>query len=279
MAGQQGMSATNDQMPKRDNFFAQLDKEDSDTGQAEIIEHNISQSPKMGAEIIQEAERLEKKLAVKPPDVVEKATGDKSGNSELLEAMKAQTENINALIESKSSQPVAQPKAEQPKNLAEYLFGKEGAENFVYDPEEAISDPSSDSAKYHKAEIALETRRQIDRAKAEDKENDAQAIFEGEKKALMEEFKMSDSDFAKFEKEAEARSVTLKDIYLMLHRDEISENIAKNTVNQFSSQRTRMSEIAPAFASKGGQEIQKETDSQFFGNLFNIKDNEFETTI
>lgn len=279
MAGQ-GKSASEDQMPTKDNFFATLDNDDeTQVSQTRTVDENITQTPQMGADFIQEADRLEHKGEVKPSDADN--AKDKSDNSELLDAMKTQTENINALIDSQKnpSPQQTQPQAEQPKNLAEYLFGKDGAEEFVYDPEEAISDPNSDSAKYHRAEIALETSKQIARSKAESKEQDAQAVFKKEKTALMSEFKMSEADFDKFEKEAGARNVSLKDIYLMIHRDEISKNIAKNTVDQFSKQRTKMSQMAPAFASKGGQEIQPQTDSQFFSGLFGIKDNDFETTI
>lgn len=276
----QGASGTEDQMPAKDNFFATLDNDDeAQVSQARTIEENVTQTPKMGADFVQEADRLENKAEVKPSDADD--AKDKSDNSELLEAMKTQTQNINALINSQQtpSTQQAQPEKEQPKNLAEYLFGKDGAEEFVYDPEEAVSDPSSDSAKYHRAEIALETSKQIARSKAEADEQDAQTVFKNEKAALMSEFKMSEADFSEFEKTAGKRNVSLKDIYLMIHRDEIAKNIAKNTVDQFSNQRTKMSQMAPAFAAKGGKEIQPQTDSQFFSGLFGIKDNEFETTI
>jgi len=281
MAGQ-GASANEDQMPQADNFFATLDQEgETPNPQTRIIEENVTQTKtsQMGVDFTQEADRLENGEVVKPSDA--NIAEDKSDNSELVEAMKTQNDSINALIKSQQDlKPIQQQtQTEQPKNLAEYLFGKEAASEFVYDPEEAVSDPSSDSAKYHRAEIALETRKQIDRDKAETKEQDAQTIFSNEKTALMSEYKMSEADFDAFEKSAKDRNVSLKDIYLMIHREEISKNIAQNTAKQYSTQRTKMSQMAPAFAAKGGQEIQKETDSQFFGSLFGINDKQFETTI
>jgi len=234
----------------------------------------------MGDEFEQEADRLERLSQVKLPEAGD--AGDKSDNSELLKAMKTQTKNIDALIESNKVVPQLVQKEtqqEQPKNLAEYLFGKDKAEEFVYDPEEAVSDSNSDSAKYHRAEIALETRKQIDRSKAETKEEDAQQVFVKEKEALMKEFNLTDAGFSDFEKEAEKRNVTLKDIYLMIHREEISKNIAKNTTKDFATQRTRMSNMSPSMSAKGGQELQKESSSQYFSRLFNIDDKKFETTI
>ena len=95
----------------------------------------------------------------------------------------------------------------------------------------------------------------------------------------MSEFKMSEADFKKFEEEAEKRNVTLKDIYLMIHRDEISKNIARNTVKDYAGQRTRMSEMSPSMSARGGQELQKESSSQYFSRLFNVDNKKFETTI
>jgi hypothetical protein len=279
MAGK-GKSSTEDQMPKADNFFAQLDTEDEVVVEPVIEAANQNLTPKMGDEYEQEADRMERLSKVKPPKADN--AGDKSDNSELLKAMETQTKNIDALIESNKAVPQAvqeKTQQEQPKNLAEYLFGKDKAEEFVYDPEEAVSDPNSDSAKYHRAEIALETRKQIDRDKAETREENAQQVFAKEKEALMGEFKMSEADFQRFEKEAEKRNVTLKDIYLMIHREEISKNIAKNTTKDYANQRTRMSNMSPSMSAKGGQELQKESSSQYFSRLFNIDDNQFETTI
>lgn len=277
MAGK-GVSSTEDQMPKADNFFAQLDTEGD--AQTRPIVTDPNSTPAMGEAFEQEADRIERLSKAKPPET--EKVGDKSDNSELLEAMKTQTENINALIEaqrtvSKSEQK--ETRTEQPKNLAEYLFGKEGATEFVYDPEEAVSDPNSDSAKYHRAEIALETRKQIERDKVEMREADSQKVFLKEKEGLMSEFKMSEADFKEFEEDAEKRTVTLKDIYLMIHRDEISKNIARNTVKDYAGQRTRMSEMSPSMSAKGGQELQKESSSQYFSRLFNVDDKKFETTI
>jgi len=279
MAGQ-GKSATVDEMPVKDNFFAQLDTEDDTVVEPVMEAAKQNLTPAMGDEFEQEADRLERLSQVKPPDTDK--VEDKSEASELLKAMETQTENINALIESTKVAPQTvqtQTQEPQPKNLAEYLFGKDGAEEFVYDPEEAVSDPNSDSAKYHRAEIALEARKQIDRDKAETREQDAQTVFKNEKASLMKEFNMNDADFKKFEDEAEKRNVTLKDIYLMIHREEISKNIAQNTVKDFSQQRTRMSQMSPSMSAKGGQELQKESNSQYFGRLFNIDNKQFETTI
>ena len=275
MAGQ-GRSATKDEMPAKDNFFAQLDPED--TAEPNLIEPTDGKgTPKIDAVFVQEADRLEQKADVKLPDA--EKVEEKSETAELIALAKTQAENINTLVESRTQQPQAvETQKEQPKNLAEYLFGDK-AEEFVYDPEEAISDANSDSAKYHRAEIALEARKQIDRAKAEDTEADAQKNFSEEKKALMGEYGMSSVDFDKFEKEASERNVTLKDIYLMIHRDEISKNITKNLANQSSGQRTRMANMSPALSSKGGHEVQKPTDSQYFSKIFGVNNADLETTI
>lgn len=270
MAGQQGTSGVQDEMAPKDDFFATLDKEDTPTQTA---------TAPLGTEFEQEADRLERGV-IPTPDAVKVEA--KSDANELLDVIKTQQDQINTLIEAQQSfKPVAQeatPK-DQPKNLAEYLFGKDGAEDFVYDPEEAVSDPNSDSAKYHRAEIALETSKQIARDKASSAEETAQQQFETEKKQLMDEFKMTPAQFAKFEKDAATRTVTLKDVYLMMNRDEFAKNVAKNTVSTYANQRATMANISPALASSGGHELQAPTDSQFFGKLFGIDNSKFATTI
>jgi len=274
MAGQ-GNSATSDEMPTKDNFFAQLDTDDTQMTTPVKNAETVT-TPPIGEVIEQEADRLERLKSVKPPEA--EPAGDKSDTDELKQMLKAQAENVNALIDSNKAKPTQEPQKPQPKNLAEYLFGDK-AEEFVYDPEEAVSDPNSDSAKYHRAEIALEARKQIDRAKAEDDEESAQKAFIEEKASLMAEYGMSQQDFDKFETEASERNVSLKDLYLMIHRDKISKNITKNLTDQSAGQRTRMAALSPNLASSGGHEVQKPSSSQFFSSVFNINDNDFETTI
>lgn len=283
-----GKSSVKDEMPPADNFFATLDTDGDEEVQEEVTPKiQIADPPQDGMQfdefgnLVQEADRLERPPA-EPSEVSEKDTKDKS-DEELVQALERNTKAFEELSKTASQrppEPAQKPNpSEQPQSLAEYLFGKEGAQNFVYDPDEAVNDANSDSAKYDRARIAMAARREIERSREEDAQASAEEQFKKEKKELMEEVGMSETEFNAFEQEAAQYPVSLKDIYFMIHRSEFAENVAKNTVKQFSKQRATMSNISPTLANRGGQEIQQPSDSQFFAGVFGINNRDFETTI
>ena len=136
-------------------------------------------------------------------------------------------------------------------------------EDFIFDQQEAMTDPESDSAKVMNAHVdSLVTSRVADVLNAEKTKNmQMQQAQQLQKDEL--DFKaknnMSDEDYAVFKDAAKNHKMTLDDIHYLLNKNNNEKNVASNTKKEMLNQ---MKNVRNMPTSASGANSQGETVSE-----------------
>ena len=125
-------------------------------------------------------------------------------------------------------------------------------EDFVYDSDEALKNPDSDSAKVFEHSVDKVVNKRVQQLlQAQKADNDARANARErvkEEKAFKEKHKMSDQDFSAMIEDSKKHVMTLDDIHLLLNRDKAAANTANATKKDMLDQMKNVRDI-PASAS------------------------------
>ena len=208
--------------------------------------------------------------------------GSESANSEVIEAVAKQGESIDKLINALArgnQQPAQEKPVEQkatPKSIEEALGLPE---DFVYDEAEAVKDPNSDSGRYLNARIAIQARRMQEAQDAKNREIEAERDFNMQKQNLMQKYNLDENKYAEFEQKMESYNLTLEDMFLILNRSALSENISRSTAKQFTNQRAHMANFTPNLTGRGGVQAVRKSDAQIVEEMMGIDNSLFETTV
>jgi len=121
-------------------------------------------------------------------------------------------------------------------------------EDFVFDPDEAISDPSSDSAKVFDSVVNQKVS-SIVSGRLQQEQQQRQV------KAQAEEFKqrhqLDDKQFQEFLDFANSRPLNYDDIYYLMNRENRDSNIASETRKEIASQMQGVRQKPQSLAGKG----------------------------
>ena len=142
-------------------------------------------------------------------------------------------------------------------------------EDFIFDQQEAMTDPESDSAKVMNAHVdSLVQRRVTDVLNAEKAKNiqmqQAQKMQRDEVE-FKAKHNMSDEDYAVFKDAAQNHKMTLDDIHYLLNKNNNEKNVASNTKKEMLNQ---MKNVRNMPTSASGANSQGETVSED-RNVFN----------
>ncbi|MBC8551534.1 MAG: hypothetical protein H8D23_17955 [Candidatus Brocadiales bacterium] len=191
----------------------------------------------------------------------------------VLDAMKedpGMVDTVRTYLESKQSPP---------KNVAEAL---KLDEDFIYDPDEAIQNPDSQSARVftHMVDNVVQTR--LGEAQKRQAQQIAQAQrgeqLSKEKDEFVERHSMTNEDFEAFMTEADQRRLTLEDVFHIMNRDKAAKNIDQNARQDVMKQMKNAQSI-PSSVSGASSAGDKSADQQMYEMLMNIDsdvDNMFE---
>ena len=148
-------------------------------------------------------------------------------------------------------------------------------EDFVFDQQEAMTDPDSDSAKLMNAHVDKMVQGRVNQM-LESEKGRAQQIQQArarstEEQTFREKHKMSDEDFATFKQKAQEHIMTLDDVNYLINRDANNTNVANSTkqdmLNQMKNVRN-MPTSASGANSQGSNEERPEDD--VFNKLKNL---------
>ena len=157
-----------------------------------------------------------------------------------------------------------------PKNMKEQL---KLDEDFVFDPDEAVSEPGSDSAKVLNATIDGVVQQRLNdtlgRQKTENKRLSQESDFR-------QRFEMSEDEWGDFKTFAKNKTLTLDDIYYLKNRESRETNIAKDASTQVAQQMKNVNERPQSLATTGSQEVETSQDDQLFNSILGI-DKELES--
>lgn len=152
------------------------------------------------------------------------------------------------------------------------------AEDFQYDPTEAIENPASDSAKVLAAHVDSVVQERIGQVLTKEKQNAAQVQSRLLQKKQEEEFRnkhgMTEEEFNSFRDNAKERKLTLDDVYFILNKDKASKNVADATkadmLNQMKNVRNMPTSASDSNSQGSGK---KGASDQIFDGLLNLDGN------
>jgi hypothetical protein len=143
------------------------------------------------------------------------------------------------------------------------------AEDFVYDQQEAVENPDSDSAKVFNAHIDSMVQGRVNDVLGKEKQKAAYTQRQISQKRQEIDFKkrhkMSDQEFGKLVNKAKGHILTLDDVHYLVNRDQANQNVANSTKQDMLNQMKNVRDI-PASAS--GANSQGDAQSSFEDEVF-----------
>tara|TARA_R110000824_G_scaffold15900_1_gene66639 strand:+ start:7276 stop:8133 length:858 start_codon:yes stop_codon:yes gene_type:complete len=258
-----------DQREDADDFFTNLDKEvnglilDDNTSESEApqveqatseeapVENNIDNLEKRYADSSREAKRLNQRLKELEP------------YSPLLDAYK----NDPNLI--KHTKDYFENGGQAPKTVKERL---NLGEDFVFDGDEAISDPKSESAKVFGAVVDEAVNRRLSNFQ---RNQAVSAKKEADVNSFREKHDISNEDYNELVDYAKSRTLTLEDIYYLKNRSERDMNVARATRDGMREQMQNVRQKPTSLSHTGSNQVDQSAEDSIFDSILGI-DNKLE---
>ena len=140
-------------------------------------------------------------------------------------------------------------------------------EDFQFDPDEAFSDPKSDSAKVFGATVDGIVQRRLNNELGKQKTENQRLARET---AFRQKTDMTDDEWSTFVNFAKNKSLELDDIYYLMKRRERESNIADNARQQVATQMRKTQEQPRSLATAGSVAVETSKDDQVFDSILGI---------
>jgi hypothetical protein len=144
-------------------------------------------------------------------------------------------------------------------------------EDFVFDQQEAMTDPDSDSAKVMQAHVDTMVQQRVGQMINVEKEraNQIQAAQQrkSDEVAFMKRNKMSEEDFAVFKQRAQSHTMTLDDINYLLNREQTAANVAQSTKADMLNQMKNVRQMPTSASGANSQGENKSPDRDVFDSI------------
>ena len=140
-------------------------------------------------------------------------------------------------------------------------------EDFQFDPDDAFTDPQSDSAKVFGATVDGIVQRRLSNELGKQKTENQKLARET---AFRQRIDMTDDEWSTFLDFAKNKSLELDDIYYLMKRKERESNIADNARHQVASQMKKVQEQPRSLATAGSATVETSKDDQVFETLLGI---------
>jgi len=149
-----------------------------------------------------------------------------------------------------------------PKSVKEQL-GLD--EDFVFDYDDALSNPDSQSAKLFNATVDGVVQRRLGDFARKQSEQSRRA---SEETSFKSKHDVSDEDYNDLMKYAKSHKLTLEDVYYLKNRDNRDNEVANNTRNEVIQQMKNVRQMPTSVASSGNtQREEKSLDDAVFDKL------------
>ena len=140
-------------------------------------------------------------------------------------------------------------------------------EDFQFDPDDAFTDPQSDSAKVFGATVDGIVQRRLSNELGKQKTDNQRLARET---AFRQKVEMTEDEWSTFVDFAKNKSLELDDIYYLMKRKERESNIADNARHQVASQMKKVQEQPRSLATAGSATVETSKDDQVFETLLGI---------
>ena len=144
-------------------------------------------------------------------------------------------------------------------------------ENFVFDMQEAISEPKSDSGKLANAYLGNIVNQRVGNMVQKERQVQTQQLQtekrQQEEEAFKKKYNMSDNDFISFAEEAQKRTLTLDDVNYILNRDKANKNVAQSTKKDMLQQMKNVRNMPASASSANSIKTKPEESDALFDAL------------
>ena len=145
-------------------------------------------------------------------------------------------------------------------------------EDFMYDADEAVSNPDSDSAKVMNAHVDSIVQKRIGQVLDSEKQKanevkDAQVQKEKENE-FKEKYQMGDEEFNSMMERAKEHTISLEDIYYVLNKDKSAANVRNSTQEEMITQMRNVRNMPTSNSSTNSVDETRTTEEQLFDSIF-----------
>ena len=148
-------------------------------------------------------------------------------------------------------------------------------EDFIFDQQEAMQNPDSDSAKLMNAHVDGLVKQRVSGMLNQEKERAYASQVAMERKRAEVEFReknnMSEEDFAQFKEQAKTHKMTFDDIHYLLNRDKTAKNVAQSTKKEMLNQMKNVRSIPTSASGANSQKVEKSQDREVFENILGFE--------
>ena len=148
---------------------------------------------------------------------------------------------------------------------------KQFGEDFVFDSQEAVTNPNSDSAKALKQMINQEADKRVNtRLQAQSQQQaarNAQLRQDQQIADFVQRTGMSEDELNKMQQWASQRELTMDDIYYLMNKEQAAENVANNTKQEMLGQMKAVRNIPMSASNANSAPDSKSPDDAVFDIL------------
>jgi hypothetical protein len=147
-------------------------------------------------------------------------------------------------------------------------------EDFMFDANEAMTDPDSDSAKVLNAQVDKVVQHRVGQIYQAEKANAVKVQRDARQQTMERDFikkkGMSDEQFATFKEAAQNHVLTLDDIDYLLNRDQANANVVQSTKNDMLTQMKNVRNIPTTASGANSQTEEKNPDDTLFDGILGL---------
>ena len=147
-------------------------------------------------------------------------------------------------------------------------------DDFMFDANEAMSEPDSDSAKLMNAHVNKLVESRVGSIVTAEKQNaaayQAEVRKHQEAKVFREKHNMSDQEYEEFVAKAKDHILTLEDVNYLVNRDKAATNTANATKADMLNQMKNVRDMPTSASGANSQGKEKSQDSEVFDDLLDL---------
>jgi len=144
-------------------------------------------------------------------------------------------------------------------------------EDFIFDQQEAMTNPDSDSAKLMNAHVDKMVQQRVSQMAQIEKSRAAQLHkaekMKADEASFKEKYGMSDEQFSEFKEKASSHVMTLDDVHFLLNRDAAAKNVAQNTKQDMLTQMKNVQNMPTSASGANSQKTVQSEDKNVFERI------------
>lgn len=254
-----------------EDFFGQLEQE-VNGGIVDDIKNETSEASETQSDNTQVVEETATEAQQEDIETLKKRYSDSSAEGKRLNQRLSELEPYLPVLDEMRKDPnltshirdYFEGGGQTPKSMVEKL---NLGEDFVFDPDEAVSNPNSDSAKVLNTTIEGVVQRRLSNELDKQKK---EFTLERQISDFRQKHNMNDAEWNEFRQFADNQSLSLDDIYYLKNRGQREQNIAKNAGAQAVQKVQKTQERPQSLATAGSAKVETSEEGQLFDSILGI---------